>query len=136
MSNEAKLDREQLKAELEALGVPFAKNASEKTLQKLYDGQEHTVTQEDLDLNPELAEQGVVVGDLIHLAYEGGEETTEEDTEEPETQKEEKKTSKPGHYEVVTTVKLNGRTYQPGETLNPEPSEAKSLLERGAVKLT
>lgn len=39
-------------------------------------GEKRTVTQEDLDLNPELVEQGVKVGDEIelgHLCDENGE---------------------------------------------------------------
>jgi pantothenate kinase len=55
--------------ELKALAF-IAQMTQEKTETPYEGGQPHTITQEDMDANPELAEQGIKVGDEVLIPAE------------------------------------------------------------------
>lgn len=63
--------------ELKALSFIGQLTNPKPTGQEYEGGTPHTITQEDLDMNPELAEQGFKVGDKVVIPNESEEESTE-----------------------------------------------------------
>ena len=66
------MTNDELRAELDLLVVEYPTGANKKELVALLKAQEHVVTEEDLENNPELKEKGVKVGETIHLPAETG----------------------------------------------------------------
>jgi len=146
------LSRDGLKEQLTELNVPFANNLKTEKLQALLDAQAHVVTEEDLAENPELVEQGVKVGEEVHLPFaeevsgEGENELesdeTPEDVEdgepEPETLSDEaeepEEVQETADYVVVTPVKYQGTRYLEGAELRLNPEIAIPLLDSGAIR--
>lgn len=144
-------DRAEVESQLTALGVEFTPGAHHKTLLKLLDNQRHTITQEDLDNNPDLVAEGAEVGDEVYLpvateeekaleAVANDEQVAEEPVEaapesSPEAPEEAAAPSEleDGTFTVKTPLKRDGRIYQAGETVELSGTEAKMLIELGVI---
>lgn len=65
-----KLTKKELSEKLVELGVEFDATLKKELLQELLDKQAHVLTEEDLENNTELKEEGLKVGDTIYLPVE------------------------------------------------------------------
>lgn len=65
-----KLTKKELQEKLTELGVEFKATDKVLELQDLLNAQAHVITEEDLETNPELKEEGLKVGETIYLPVE------------------------------------------------------------------
>jgi len=152
MENETQeLSRDEVKAQLTQLGVPFKGNAKTTSLVALLEAQAHVVTEEDLVNNPTFVEEGIEVGETIYLPYaeeepEATEDAPSDDAPEdeaeagdegehtPEAPTEPEMPTETADYEVLRNVKHNGTRYSAGDELRLNPEDAIPLLKAGAIK--
>ena len=98
----------EIQKQLEELGIEFDSKLKKSELLTLLEAQEHKVTEEDLVANPELAKDGIVVGEVIYLPVEVEENLSDNDEEEKTTDEEKpvaKKDPVIGTFEVSNKLK-------------------------------
>jgi hypothetical protein len=126
------MTREEMTATLESLGVKYRANSSDEKLAMILEKFAHVVTQEDLDLNPDLVAEGTQVGETIYLP--SASEKPPEDAK-PEDALKPKREEKNGMVEVtvMSPLKRDGQIHERGESIRLPKAEAEQLIADGVV---